>query len=302
MKKQSVYAYGMISASTLVRLSAPYPKPDAYAEMREIFHSVGGEAGNSAIVLAKLGVGVKLDGNWLGNDAKGIKTSEVYKRFGVDIGRLRLVDDYYGAEEIVIADETSRTVFGTYCRLLFTEKQWNIPEKADVENAKAVCLDPFFGNESLWISRTCREFGKPCVSIDCKYENEIVANSSVMIISEEFRNREYPGVDKERLISAYVDSTDGLVIFTSGSSAVLYGRNSGEIKSCLPPKIQPIDTTGAGDSFRSGVIYGILQNWPETKTIKFACALAAEVCLSVPGVLNCPGCDQVIEFMETYSC
>ncbi|HEX3047949.1 MAG TPA: PfkB family carbohydrate kinase, partial [Bacillota bacterium] len=56
---------------------------------------------------------------------------------------------------------------------------------------------------------------------------------------------------------------------------------------------------GGGDSFRSGIIYGMLQGWPEEKTIDFACALAACVCMSFPGVLNSPSLEEVERFRQT---
>src|SRR5882757_6316028 len=45
-------------------------------------------------------------------------------------------------------------------------------------------------------------------------------------------------------------------------------------------RIEPVDTTGAGDIFHAGFIYGLLQGWPLPRQLEFACAAAA---------LNCTG-------------
>lgn len=43
--------------------------------------------------------------------------------------------------------------------------------------------------------------------------------------------------------------------------------------------VEPVvDTTGAGDVFRGGFIYGLLQGWPIPEVIRFANAAAAESC------------------------
>jgi sulfofructose kinase len=44
--------------------------------------------------------------------------------------------------------------------------------------------------------------------------------------------------------------------------------------------IHAVDTTGAGDIFHAGFIYGLLQGWPLQRQLEFACAAAA---------LNCTG-------------
>jgi sugar/nucleoside kinase (ribokinase family) len=45
-------------------------------------------------------------------------------------------------------------------------------------------------------------------------------------------------------------------------------------------RVDTVDTTGAGDIFHAGFIYGLLQDWPLQRQLEFACAAAA---------LNCTG-------------
>jgi sulfofructose kinase len=46
-------------------------------------------------------------------------------------------------------------------------------------------------------------------------------------------------------------------------------------------RVPAIDTTGAGDIFHAGFIYGLLQSWPLQRNLDFACAAAALNCEAV---------------------
>ena len=43
-------------------------------------------------------------------------------------------------------------------------------------------------------------------------------------------------------------------------------------------RVPVVDTTGAGDVFHAGFIYGLLQGWPLERQLDFACAAAALNC------------------------
>ena len=71
MSAHDVYSFGMVSSSTLYRISGAFPAAEGYAEIDAKSYMTGGEATNSSIVLSRLGARVRLDGNWLGEDEAG---------------------------------------------------------------------------------------------------------------------------------------------------------------------------------------------------------------------------------------
>jgi sulfofructose kinase len=46
-------------------------------------------------------------------------------------------------------------------------------------------------------------------------------------------------------------------------------------------RVKVLDTTGAGDIFHAGFIYGLLHEWPVERQLEFACAAAALNCTAV---------------------
>jgi sugar/nucleoside kinase (ribokinase family) len=254
-----VYAYGVISSSTLHILSQPFPPADGYAEVARTYAMTGGEALNSAIVLSRLGVRVMLDGNWIGDNPQGRRLLETIQGCGIDAPRLKAKKGYQGVLEIVFSDDSSRTIFGTYQDLQNTTRKWNIPRKTDLARARIACVDPPFGAESALVGSYALELGVPFVSIDCPYEQELSSAAEAVIISGEFRGRQYLGADLAELFAAYQARAKGLVVFTRGGEDIWYSRRGAEVRRVRPYPVRVIDSAGAGDSFRAGVVYGLLQ-------------------------------------------
>ncbi len=292
------YCYGMVSASTLHRLAKPFPNTDGYSEIAESYVQTGGEAANSAIVLRRLGMRVRLDGNWIGDAREGSQLRTLLRKERVDISRLTVKKDFPGAHEIVFADGASRTVFGNYCRVLFTKKQWNRPRKSDLAWAEIANIDPFFGEESLLAAKYAADLEIPYITIDCAPENSVAVNAAAVVISGEFLGREYPQKSADEMLDAYRSRVSGVTIFTGGGGEIRYVRRGGSVERSKPPVLRPIDTTGAGDAFRAGVAVGILQGWDDGEIVAYASAVAALVCLSLPGVLNAPDHKSVLSFLK----
>jgi sugar/nucleoside kinase (ribokinase family) len=257
----------------------------------------GGEAANSSIVLSQLGVPVKLDGNWLGDDDNGKRTKDFLSSYQIDTSRLPLKDGYRGVQEVVFSAAGTRTIFGTYGRLL-EQAEWNMPHDIDVTEAKVVCLDPFFARPAARVAETAFNANIPVVTVDCKHDNPLLEHVSAVVIAESYLRENYPDRDRERVFRDYQAATNGLTIFTFADAPVWYARPDEPARYFQPYSIDPVDTTGGGDSFRAGVVYGFLQEWSDDKIIDFAAAVAAINCTRFPGVLNSPTYDEVSEFMR----
>jgi sugar/nucleoside kinase (ribokinase family) len=293
-----VYAYGVIASSTLHLLEHAFPPPDGYAEVTRSLPMTGGEALNSAIVLSRLGLRVRLDGNWLGNTDEDRRLLATIEDCGIDGQRLSLRQNFPGVREIVFSDARARTIFGNYVALLSGERKWNVPHESDIAGTKIACVDPPFREESAMVGQLARKFGVPFVSIDCPFGHNLATDAAAVIISGEFRGREYPEAELDELFAEYQSRARGLVILTVGDEPILFGRRGQAVQRLDPFDVEAVDSAGAGDSFRSGVIHGLLQGWDDAAIVRYASALAAIVCTRFPGVLDSPSHDEVVAFMQ----
>lgn len=298
MNSYDVYSFGVVSSSTLYLVAPDFPDPEGYAEIEDVQYMTGGEAANSSIVLSRLGARVKLDGNWLGADEGGRRTRELLESYQIDMSALPLRKNYRGTSEVVFAAKGSRTIFGTYARLQENE-DWNMPDADELTKAKVVCLDPFFRRASLRAAEIAANAGIPVVTVDCLHDDSLLAHTSAVVISESYLRWKYPDRQFDEVFQEYRDSTGGLVVFTFGGNEIWYARPGEASKTFQPYSVEPVDTSGAGDSFRAGIVYGFLQQWEDLKVIDFAAATAAIVCTRSPGVLNAPDQSEVLKFMRS---
>ena len=295
MKRIDVYSYGVVSSSTLYSLNYGFPQPQGYSEIKEVYSILGGEAANSSLVLSRLGVKVKLDGSWLSRNTDGKNVQGILRGNGVDVSRLKLVPR--GVEEVVFSDRKTRTIFGTYGRML-SRRQWNKAKKEDVLRARVVNLDPFFNDDSFSVSKIAATRKIPVVTVDCKHDHPILKNTGVVIVAASFLQENYANEDKTTLLGKYTDASRALIIFTFGENGVVYGRQGGPVNHLKSHVIDTVDTVGGGDAFRAGIVFGLLKEWDDEKKIRFANALAAVTCTKYPGVVNSPGYREVQKFMK----
>ncbi len=74
-------------------------------------------------------------------------------------------------------------------------------------------------------------------------------------------------------------------------------RVNGELVYAEGFKVMALDTTGAGDVFHGGFIYGLLQNWEVEKMLRFANAVAGLKCLDLGGRRGIPTLEKAHQLM-----
>jgi len=299
MPKYDIYLYGMTLVSTMNLLNGPYPEADTYGEIKQSYILPGGETGSCSIVLAALGCTVKIDGNFQGSKTKDILNQYLVNKFGIDMSGVYIDPSFDGVQDMILIDSNTRTCFGTFGAFFDDEiKRWNVPVRRDIENAKVVGLDPFFMEQSDLVAKYCHELGKKYVTIDCRPETIIHKYSEVNVVSNEFIKSNFPDISVEELFKTYTENTEGLVIFTFGSREIMFGRRNGPIHSFKPYKVEIQSTLGAGDSFKAGVIYGVLKEMSDEYIVKFAAATAATACSRFPLALNPPSLEIIDELIK----
>ena len=72
-----------------------------------------------------------------------------------------------------------------------------------------------------------------------------------------------------------LDDHDGLVAITLGAKGAKLYRKGKQIATATPPKVDVVDTTGAGDAFAAGLTVALAEKQSPQDALEFACAVGA---------------------------
>ena len=97
--------------------------------------------------------------------------------------------------------------------------------------------------------------------------------------------------DVEHALAALAEIVP-LVALKLGSDGAA-ARHGDEVARVAPLPVQVVDTTGAGDSFDAGFIYGYLAGWPLKETLRFANGCGALSTTAAGGTAAQPTVDQM---------
>ena len=295
-----VYLHGQILGTHSFLLKGEFVQPDEYAEIKQKYFLPGGETGTAATVLASLGAQVKMDGTHIGTQVAPL-LKEFYKDKSVDLSSLYFDPEYEGLMDYVVIAGLVRSPMGFFQALYESgEKRWNMPKEEDVVGCKVVGIDPYFQEETQAVAELCVKHAKPYVTIDSRHDSFLHRNCAINVVSKECTHAYLEeGYSMEEIFDKLVETTNGLVIITSGEKDMLFGRKGQSMKRMKPFDVEVKSTLGAGDTFKAGCVYGLLKGMTDEEIVRFASACSAIAISRFPLPLNPPTMEEVKSVMET---
>ena len=163
------------------------------------------------------------------------------------------------------------------------------PDELDrdlVTAGRVLHLDGYDADAAYTAATWARAAGVPVVvDVDTGVASveRLLAITDAVILSREFACNLTGTADADAALAALVATTRApLVAITLGAAGVIATTAAGTLR--VPGyAVQSVDTTGAGDIFRAGFIYGLLRDWSLERTLRFANATAALKCAKLGG-------------------
>lgn len=292
-----VVGIGMAVSDHVVKVDH-FPRVDETLIMSAESWQFGGKAATAMAALGRLKVPCAMM-CVLGDDADGYANIEDYQYNGVDVSYVTVDPDFQTQSCIAVADSESGGRF-----FLGANSHFRTPEPKDlnqeaIENAKYVLLhqaDAAAKQAADWIHA---QGGQVVFDADV-YEKPIelfMDHIDIFIASEIYIEERYPDCDMLECCRSLCKQGPHTVIITLGSKGCVGCSGEGEFR--LPAfKVPVMDTTGAGDVFHGGFIYGKLQGWTDEESARWASAMSAIKCTSIGGRSGLPTREMVEQFLK----
>jgi len=287
-----VISYGELGVDNIIRV--PHlPSPERAAFPVSDSYHVGGAAANCALWLAAWGVPVALTGNVIGDDELGQQL-------------LAWLAAYPALDRRWLAVETGAAT--PFCRILVTPDAertilvFGYPESSVVPldesmlaGVRFVSIDLYGGPERLAAARLARRQGVTTVVNDViDPAHAILAWTDLVVNSAAYLRAAEPGVNVADRARQLQSASGATVVTTDGPDPIHVLRPDGTRFSVRPPAAEAlVDATGAGDAFRAGLIYGLLQDWELAGSVRWGAAAGNLKVGRLGGGGRLPGLDQL---------
>lgn len=286
-----VYGLGQCAMDYLVPVDA-YPEVDTKCEFAGLVVQGGGPVATALVALTRWGMRCAF-GGVVGDDAFGRDIREGLNREGVDTAGLRIRPDSRSQFAFIAAEKTGgrRTIF--WQRPTGAALAPDEVDTAAIARARVFHTDGLFPEAAVRGCRAARDAGALVVMDGGTLRDgmlDVAALTDCCIVSEPFARRLTGVDDPEAACYQLAEMGPAVTGVTLGARGyVALGRGRLFRRPAYP--VAAVDTTGCGDIFHAGTIYGLLNAWPLEKALGFAAWAAAQAATRLGGRDGIPDAD-----------
>lgn len=289
----AVLCYGSLIADRVLRLPRfPQPGEGVHALSEALY--AGGEPANVGGHLASWGVPVLIAGNNLGRDGLGaFLRAELTRRAHTTL----LVRDDPAVQTptcyIWTTPDGERTIVPSWP----TPTGYTLPDAALLDGIALVSAS-VYGPGMAEMLALAQRAGRPTAIADISGPDDPRLPGAALVTASRTVLQQRHGVSAIEPWMAAVHAAGGALVVVSDGAQPLRALSSAGWSEVEPPAIQPIDTTGAGDALKAGLILGWLRQWPLAQSLAWAVAAASLQCLR-HGACQ-PACEhEIVQLLPT---
>ena len=279
-----------------------YPHADTKKEVLTWQEEGGGPVATALVALERLGISCSFYGI-TGDDEAGRKIRQLLVDEGIDVkGLLQRKESSSQLAFIAVEKDTGR-------RTIFWKRPSGKalqPEDLDEDfliGSDLLLIDGLMLDVSLAAVKKAAELNIP-VMLDAGSARpgmpELAGCCDYVVASEVFAEGLGWELTPQALLKKYDSLGARALTITLGERGSITAAD-GRIIRMPAFKVEAVDTTGAGDVFHAGYIFGLLHGWDLERVVRFASAVAAIKCRQMGGRQGIPRMDEVMQFLQGQS-
>ena len=284
-----VYGLGQCALDYLGTIET-YPPPDVKCEFSGLVIQGGGPVATALVALSRWGLTCAFAGV-TGDDRFGETIRTSLDEEGVDTGGLLVRKGFASQFAFIVAEPGTQGR-----RTIFWQRPTGPPPTPDeldyglIQQARVVLTDGLFPDAALSACKAAREAGIPVV-VDAGSLREgmleLAGVSDFFLASETFARAFVGDADPREAcqkLAALGPGVAGVTLGAKGYAAWTEGR----VIDRPAYRVNAVDTTGCGDVFHAGFVYGVVRGWEVEKSLDFGAWAAAMVSTRLGGRAGIP--------------
>jgi len=270
-----VVVFGTVCLDRIRRVPA-MPAVGGYVEIESEVDLLGGEAANTALCLAAWGVPFALFANPLGADLEGERLIQLIEQKDLPLDGFHRTAPRTPLCDIYVTPDGERTMVGTG----FSEMGKHVSlDGLPLIPGEWFTAEPNFGPKARTAARKAIDAGMKTYLMDFIQEDDPVAEGSFWQSSTDWAGTKGDLPATLDWAKRWSGRFGCHTIVTDGPEGFVYSSPSsmGAIFPAFPcPRV--LDSTGAGDTFRAGMLYGLEFGKPLHECLAHAAAAGCLAC------------------------
>jgi len=256
----SIAVIGSINLDIVARVKV-FPRPGETLTNAVVNRFPGGKGANQALAAHRMGADVYMVGR-VGDDPAAGEALDNLRREGVNLDYCKALSDHATGLALIVvnAEGENQIVVAPGANAAFDAAHLELPSVdaciAQLEVPIETILKAARANGNFFCLNAAPAKPVP---------HELLEHVDLLVVNE----------IEARALGSELDSYRGLLASTHGAKGAELSRNGEQIASAAPPRVDVVDTTGAGDAFTAALTVSLVSGMAPQAALERACIVGA---------------------------